>query len=95
MITGFVLGAICPVIGFYLTEIFYTLLTNKGILPDVVGYSMMLRIKTMSLIAICFNLFPFELARYKKWDNTLRGIVFPTLIYIAFWLYKYFNVLFN
>jgi hypothetical protein len=95
ILTGLVLGAILPVIGYYLVENLFDFLSIKGIMADVVGEGLGRRIRTIGIIAICFNLIPFEISRKHRLDNTMRGVVFPTLIYVGFWLYKYYYVLFG
>ena len=51
--------------------------------------------RTIGLLAICTNLIPFEICRRKRYDDTMRGHCFPTLIYVAFWVYKHFYMLFG
>lgn len=95
LLTGFVLGALIPVLGYVVFENLFDFLSAKGVLADVVGESLMRRIRTVELIAICANIIPFEICRKKHYDQTLRGIVFPTLIYVGFWIYKYYYILFQ
>lgn len=95
ILTGFVIGALVPVLGYVVFEYLFAFLSAKGILADAIGEAMMRRTRTVELLAICANLIPFEIGRRKRWDNTLRGIVFPTLIYVGFWVYKYFQIFFN
>jgi hypothetical protein len=95
ILMGIVLGAIVPVIGFFCLEQLFDFLSLKGVIAEAVGEGLMKRLKTVGLIAICFNLIPFEICRSKRYDETLRGIVFPTLIYVGFWVYKYSYVLFS
>lgn len=94
ILAGFVLGALIPVFGYFIFENLFEFLNAKGVLADAIGEGMMRRIRTIELIAICSNIIPFEVSRRKHWDDTLRGIVFPTLIYVGFWVYKYYQILF-
>ncbi len=91
---GFVLGAIVPVLGYICMEQIVNFLGSHGILEDIAGEGLMRRFRTVGLIAICFNLIPFEYCRKFRLDDTMRGIVFPTIIYVGFWVYKYYNILF-
>jgi hypothetical protein len=95
LLTGFVIGAIVPVIGYFLFENLFEFLSAKGVLAEAIGESLMRRVRTIELIAICSNIIPFEIGRRKHLDDTLRGIVFPTLIYVGFWIYKYYYILFH
>lgn len=91
---GLLLGAVFPVLGYLLTEFIFDLLTQAGLMEAVSESSMSRRTRTLTLIAICFNLIPFNYCRKVRWDETMRGIIFPTLIYIGFWLYQYSSQLF-
>lgn len=48
-----------------------------------------LRARTVMLVAICCNLIPFHL--YQRWgrDNTMRGMVIPTLAFVVYWFWMY------
>ncbi len=95
LFTGLVLGAIIPVVGYVALEQLFNLLGVAGIIPEVASSSISRSMRTIGLLAICTNLIPFEICRRKRYDDTMRGIVFPTLIYVAFWVYKHFYVLFG
>jgi hypothetical protein len=92
--TGLLLGAVVPVLGFVVVEFIFNLLMDWGIMAEVSAGSGNRRYRTMLLIAICMNLIPFNLAKSRRWDQTLRGIVFPTLFYVAAWIYKFYGDLF-
>lgn len=92
--TGLVIGAIVPVIGYVIVEAIFELLTAINILDYVATDGMSRSKKTIALLAICFNLIPINVAKAKKWDDTMRGIVFPTLLYVGFWVYQFAAVLF-
>jgi hypothetical protein len=94
ILTGFVLGCIVPVFGYLAVEFLFNTLTDTGLISQVNTYTAGRRARTLSLLAICCNLIPFNIAKSKKWDQTLRGIVFPTLIYVGAWLYKFAGELF-
>lgn len=92
--TGLLLGAVTPVAGFIIVEFIFNLLTDMGVMAEVTAGAGSRRYRTMLLIAICCSLIPFNIAKNRKWDQTLRGIVFPTLVYVAAWLYKFYGDLF-
>lgn len=94
LFTGLVLGAIVPVVGYIAVEFIFGLLTQVGLMEYVSGSGTTRRMRTLALIGICCNLIPFNISRRNRWDNTMRGIVFPTLLYVGFWIYKYSDVLF-
>lgn len=93
--TGLVLGAIVPVLGYIVVEFIFGLLTQMGIMEYVTGSGSSRRMRTLALLGICANLIPLNICRKYKWDDTMRGIVFPTLLYVGFWVYQYGGSLFN
>ena len=92
--TGLVLGAVVPVLGFIVVEFIFSLLIQVNLMEYVDGSGTSRRMRTLALIGICSNLVPFHIARRNKWDNTMRGIVFPTLLYVGFWLYQFGSLFF-
>jgi hypothetical protein len=92
--TGLVAGAIVPVLGFIVLDYIFTFLGMKGYIPDGAIVDMERRMKTIGLIALCCNIIPFEICRKNRYDATMRGVVFPTLIYVGCWVYKYYDTLF-
>lgn len=91
---GLAVGAIVPILGFIVTETIFAVLTDMNLMEEAGTGVYSKRYRTMALIALCFNLIPFNIAKKKRWDNIMRGIVFPTLIYVGFWIYKYHTALF-
>jgi hypothetical protein len=94
ILTGLVLGAIVPVFGFLIVEFIFNTLTQFGLMEVVSSSSSGRRFRTLLLIAICCNLIPFNIAKNRRWDDTLRGIIFPTLIYVGAWIYRFYGELF-
>lgn len=94
LLTGIVIGAIVPVLGYIVVETIFDLLGHLGLMELSIGGPNSRRIRTLALLGICSNLIPFNIGRKYRLDDTMRGIVFPTLIYVAAWVYKYYSVLF-
>ncbi|MBK8054172.1 MAG: hypothetical protein IPK35_13105 [Saprospiraceae bacterium] len=95
LLMGLVLGCITPVLGFVVVEFLFEQMTVWGIMDEVTSSSASKRFRTTALIAICTVLIPFNVAVSKKWDQTVRGMVFPTLIYAGAWMYKFYMELIN
>jgi hypothetical protein len=91
---GFVLGAIIPVFGFMAFDALFDFLANQGLIANTSGAGISRRMRTISLLAICANLIPFQWAKRNRYDDTMRGIVFPTLFYVVYWVYFFYNQLF-
>jgi len=93
VIVGLAVGAVVPILGFIVTETIFGILVDMNLMSEGGTGIYSKRYRTMALIALCFNLLPFNIAKRNRWDNLMRGIVFPTLLYVGFWLYKYSSVL--
>lgn len=91
---GLLLGAVFPVLGYVGMEYIIGILVENGSIAGLSGNSYDRRMRTILLIAICCNLIPFTVAQKQRWDQTMRGITFPTMIYVAYWLYRYNDTLF-
>jgi len=91
---GFVFGAIIPVLGFMGIDALFDFLASQGLMANTSGEGVSRRMRTVALLAICTNLFAFQWAKRKHYDDTMRGIVFPTIIYVAYWIYFFYDQLF-
>ncbi len=95
LMTGFVVGCIVPVLGYMIFNGVFDMLTQAGFMEEVSIGSASQRLRTLSLLGICSNLLPFNYFKNQRADNSMRGIIFPTLIYIGFWLYTFQHVFFG
>lgn len=93
--TGLVIGCIVPVLGFMVVQFIFNTLTQFGWMEAVTASSASRRMRTLALLGICCNLIPFNICKNRRWDQTMRGIIFPTLIYVAAWIYKFYGELFT
>lgn len=95
ILLGIILGICVPVVGYALVQFLFEGLEAIGIMDEVTSGSAAGRIRTLSLLGICANIIPFEIYRKKRYDQTLRGLVFPTIIYVVIWIIQYQGVLFG
>jgi len=91
---GILLGAVVPVIGFVVIEFIFDILTHLNLMAEVSTSASERRMRTLTLLALCFSLIPFNIAKNKRWDQTMRGMIIPTVIYASAWIYMYKDVLF-
>jgi len=91
---GLLVGAVVPIIGYIFFESIFDTLEYTSIIEEASGSSIVRRERTIILLAICCNLLPFNYCMKRRWNNTMRGVIFPTLLYVSGWLYKYYNILF-
>jgi len=91
---GLVVAAIMPILGYFVIDGIFTMLASSGMIEGASGYGLQQRTRTIYLLSICTILIPFNIFNRKRWDNSMRGTIIPFLIYIGFWVYKYYGVLF-
>ncbi|MBK6546172.1 MAG: hypothetical protein IPO78_06165 [Saprospiraceae bacterium] len=53
------------------------------------GMAQNFRERTIALLAIICNVIPLQIFNKKQMLDAMRGIVFPTLVYVALWMYFY------
>ncbi len=88
IIVGLILGLILPVVGYAILLEIYDLLSSSGVISDE-GFSQTFRKRTIALLAVCFNLIPFSFFNKKRMYNGMRGLVFPTVLFVTIWLFYF------
>jgi len=94
LMIGILIGAIVPVLSFVAVEFLFNIMVQYDIIAPAPMSMDGRRMRTIALISICCNLIPFNIFKNRKWDYSLRGIVLPTLVYVAGWMFKYSSQLF-
>jgi len=89
-IIGFMIGATIPVLGYWCIENIFTLLTEGGIMDEVTTSTFTKRIKTLTLLSVCTNLIPAQLASNKYYTQVVKGIILATMIYAGCWILYFF-----
>ncbi len=94
-ITGFLFGAVVPVLGYVVINNLVEWLISMGWMSSA-GSSLASdhMYRTILLVSICTILIPFQISQRKRWDQTMRGMILPTMIYIGFWVYTFYDQLF-
>lgn len=93
--TGLVVGAITPVLGFLLVEFIFDLLTQAGLMEFVSSGGSSKRQRTLALLGICATLIPMHICKNNKWNETMRGMIFPIMLYMGAWIYYFKDSLFT
>lgn len=86
--SGLIIGAVVPVIAYGLLLTLYTLLDMMGIMSDI-GFAEDFRTRTLALFAICSNLITVQRYRKSYQFDTIRGILFTTMIMIIAWFFVF------
>ncbi len=82
---GFLLGVLTPVVGYALLLVLIEQIEAAGWFPR--GGGSPFHTRTVILIAVCLNVLPFQWYQRCKYTQTMRGIVFATLVASGVWLY--------
>lgn len=92
ILTGILIGATVPVIGYIIVEAIFELMTQQGLMDEVSASTAAKRKQTLSLIALCFNIISVQFFKKRKYTSIINGIVTATMIYAIFWvlLFKVF-----
>ncbi|NNE16302.1 MAG: hypothetical protein HKO66_13950 [Saprospiraceae bacterium] len=94
ILMGLLIGVTVPLLGYFCIETIFNLLTEQGIMDEVSMSSTGKRQRTMALVAICFNIIPLQVIRSRTFGSIIKGIVFATMLYAAFWVYYFKSSLF-
>ena len=88
LVLGVFLGLAIPFVGYaVILMIFEQIGTIEWLNSETRTISF--RARTIGVLAICLNIFPFRIYQ-KLWHHTtMRGIILATFVYITFWLYQY------
>ena len=95
LVKGMLVGLLLPIMGFLVVKFIFSVLVHFGLLAEVTDSITERRLRTISLLAICFNLIPIQFIKKRKAMNLIRGIVLATLIFAAIWIWKFRESLFT
>jgi len=84
-INGMLLGFLIPIITFGLLMLLYSGLEASGIIGQGT-LSENFRVRTMAIVAIGFNVFPMNRFQKRRYTDSMRGIVIPTMVFVIIWM---------
>lgn len=87
---GLILGIIIPLLGYGILKGIFLIL-SQFVNSDYGDW----RTRTVTLLAICFNLIPFNSFLKRKKDESMRGVIIPTIIFGIIWAVTYRAFIFN
>ena len=88
IILGILLGTFIPFVGYAFLLELYDILDGAGVISNE-NMSENFRERTIGLLAICMNLIPFYIYNTRWTIQTMRGIIFPTVLYAFVWVFFY------
>ena len=87
---GLISGILMPLLGYGLLQGLFLLLSNL-INSGYGNWSL----RTITLLAICFNLIPFNYHKNRKNEQSMRGVIVPTVILAIIWAIFYKDYIFG
>ena len=88
LLAGIIVGAVVPFVGYAIFLMIYDQMELMGWISDE-GMSPNFRERTIGLLSIALNMIFFQIYNRKYYINTMRGMIFPTVVYVGIWLYLY------
>lgn len=86
---GVLLGIAFPFIGYYLVQFIFDILTDQGLMDAATSGISSRRMRTICLIAICFNIIPMQFIQRRRSTGLLRGVVLSTIVLAGIWIYYF------
>lgn len=85
---GILAGLLLPLFWYFiLISLFESMETMGWLEPGRVA--MDFRHRTSALVALCLNILPLQIFKTQYMDGAMRGVIFPTVIYVGLWLYLF------
>lgn len=88
ILVGVILGIIFPVVGYAILFYLKEALTSIGVIPQLYS-ELPSTMRTMAVLAICFNLILIQIFNNRRYEKAIRGLVFPTMIFVIIWFILY------
>ncbi|MEO1260779.1 MAG: hypothetical protein AAFZ15_18415 [Bacteroidota bacterium] len=85
---GLLVGLLLPLIGYLILTGVFIGLENIGWMSDS-GFRPKFRERTIGIIALALNAIALNYYQKRYYNNSVRGVVVMTAIYIGLWLYLY------
>ena len=97
-INGFLVGLVLPVVAlialYYLDQALASS-ESVNITGDERRVWQGFKLRTLVLIALCFNVIPTYLANKRRFEEFIRGIMVPTVLFCFVWFFYFRETLFS
>ena len=85
---GLLIGLLVPFVSYAVLLELYDQLAAQQLISDL-GMTTNFRQRTIALLAVCANLAPFIYYNRLRYFNSMRGLVFPTVLLAVVWLFYF------
>ena len=94
VINGILVGVLLPPITYILLGAIFMYMKDFGWIPQN-AFNPIFPNRTIAIVSIAINAIAMNIFQKRKLGESLRGIVFPTLIYVIVWLVMFWDLLFD
>ncbi|MBK8500758.1 MAG: hypothetical protein IPL46_00355 [Saprospiraceae bacterium] len=85
---GILAGFALPLFWYFiLMSLFDSMETMGWLEPGRVALDF--RQRTSALVGVCLNILPLQIFNNQNMERAMRGVIFPTVIWVAVWLYLF------
>ncbi len=84
-INGVIVGFLLPLLGFGVLMLIYQGLEAGGIIGEGT-LSENFRVRTLAIVAIALNAIPLNKFQKRRFTDSMRGMVIPTMVYVVVWM---------
>jgi hypothetical protein len=91
---GLIAGLVLPFVGYAILLTIFEQLEAAGFMSSE-GFAPNFRQRTVTLVALCLNIFPFNYYYKRRFTNSMRGIAVVTVLYAVAWVITFGKDLFN
>lgn len=89
LLTGILMGIALPIVAYAIIMIVFEQLDHLDTTAII-----SIRPRTHALLAIASNIILVQIAQKKRWNASLKGVIFSTIILSGIWLYNYSYLLY-
>jgi len=93
-IKGLVLGLAVPALGYLFISSLFEMLVSMNVMDATTMGIATRRIRTMTLIAMCFIVLPINFYRGRRHTSVIKGIGVSVLGLAAYWIYYFKDSIF-
>ncbi len=95
LLTGILAGLAIPFVMYAILLVINDFIYGLDLMTNARGEKIKFAFseKLLATIAICANIIPFQYFRNRYMDAPMRGVIFPTLGYVLYWIYIYYDQL--
>ncbi len=83
---GLIIGLILPILGYGILYGVFAFLDRADAVSDI-GLSEDFRLRTIGIVAIAINAIALNKFQKNRADQSMRGVVIVTFLYVLAWLY--------